>query len=237
VVEELATERSDDEIQQLPKQLIGNNNSSNLPLSLNLNEAKSITSTITITWENRLLCCLANAAYCNRIFFNNLSNLFTKFGYPVPKLALENSRSAANLVFANLLEIYVEHKADPLVSTIEPSMYIVSHFRWNCVEKCDKLSPYAHECLDNVVAVYSEIFSISPSLLRPILEQIIQTIAEELARLMASVDEFNVCGKKQASLDIRLIKDALRLYSNERAKASFNEALDAIPKLSDVDNT
>lgn len=239
VIEALATERSDDdEIQQLPtKQLIGNKTANLHPHhSINLNEAKSISSTVTITYEHRLLCCLANAAYCNRTFFNNLSSLFSKHGYQVPKLALENSRMNANLVFANLLEIYVEHKADPLVSTIEPSMYIVSHFKWNCLEKFNKLSPYAHECLDNVVAVYSEVFSISPSLLRPILEQIIQTIAEEVARLMSSVDEFNSNGRKQATLDIKLIRDALKLYSNERAKASFGEALDAIPKLTVDEN-
>lgn len=238
VVEELATERSDDEVQHMPKQLIGfPTNSSLLPHSINLNEVKStISSTITITWEHRLLCCLANSAYCNRMFFNNLGNLFQKFGYPVPKLALENSRSAVNNVFGNLLEIYVEHKSDPLVSTIEPSMYIVSHFKWDCVEKFDNLSPYAHECLDNVVSVYSEIFAISPFLLRPILEQIIQTIAEELARLMACVEKFNTNGKKQATLDIRMLRDALRVYSNERAKSSFNEALDAIPKLTVDEN-
>jgi exocyst complex component 2 len=233
VIEELATERSDD-IQQLPKQLIGFPTNSNLlPHSIDLNDPKSAihSSAITITWEHRLLCCLANAAYCNKIFINNLGNLFIKYGYPVPKLALENSKSNVNVVFSNLLEIYVEHKADPLVSTIEPSMYIVSHFKWDCVEKFDNLSPYAHECLDNVVAVYSEIFAVSPMLLRPILEQIIQTVAEELSRLMVSVDQFNENGRKQATLDIRLIRDVLRLYSNERAKFSYNEALEAIPKL------
>lgn len=238
VVEELATERSDDEVQHMPKQLIGFPTNCNLlPHSISLNEAKStISSTITITWEHRLLCCLANSAYCNKMFFNNLGNLFSKFGYPVPKLALENSRSNVNQVFGNLLEIYVEHKSDPLVSTIEPSMYIVSHFKWNCVEKFNNLSPYAHECLDNVVSVYSEIFAVSPFLLRPILEQIIQTIAEELARLMATVEDFNTNGKKQATLDIRMLRDALRLYSNERAKSSFNEALDSIPRLSGDEN-
>lgn len=238
VIEQLATERSDDEVQHMPKQLIGFPTNSNLlPHSINLNEAKStISSIITITWEHRLLCCLANSAYCNKMFINNLGNLFTKFGYPVPRIALENSRSNVNLVFGNLLEIYVEHKSDPLVSTIEPSMYIVSHFKWNCVEKFDNLSPYAHECLDNVISVYSEIFAISPFLLRPILEQIIQTIAEEVARLMACVEGFNVNGKKQATLDIRLLRDALRVYTNERAKSSFNEALDSIPKLSTDEN-
>jgi exocyst complex component 2 len=238
VIEELATERSDDEVQHLPRQLIGfPNNSAILPHSINLEEAKStISSTITITWEHRLLCCLANSAYCNKIFINSLGNLFTKFGYPVPKLALESSRSIINNVFSNLLEIYVEHKSDPLVSTIEPSMYIVSHFQWDLIEKFDKLSPYAHECLDNVISVYSEIFAVSPLLLRPILEQIIQTIGEELARLMASVEEFNEIGKLQANLDIRVIRDALRLYSNERAKVSFNEAIESIPKLTNEEN-
>ncbi|CRL05667.1 CLUMA_CG018700, isoform A [Clunio marinus] len=238
VVEELATERSDDEVQHMPKQLIGfPTNSSLLPHSINLTEAKStISSTITITWEHRLLCCLANSAYCNKTFINSLGNLFVKFGYPIPKLALENSRTIVNNVFSNLLEIYVEHKSDPLVSTIEPSMYIVSHFKWNRVEKFDNLSPYTHECLDNVVSVYSEIFAVSPFLLRPILEQIIQTIAEELARLMSCVEEFNVIGKKQATLDIRMIRDVLRVYSNERAKASFNEALESIPKLANDEN-
>lgn len=238
VIEELATERSDDEVQHMPKQLIGfPTNSSLLRHSINLNDAKStISSTITITWEHRLLCCLANSAYSNKIFINNLGNLFTKHGYPVPKLALENSRSNVNSMFANLLEIYVEHKSDPLVSTIEPSMYIVSHFKWNCVEKFDSLSPYAHECLDNVVSVYSEIFAVSPFLLRPILEQIIQTIAEELARLMSCVEEFNTNGKKQATLDIRMLRDVLKVYVNERAKASFNEALDAIPKLTTTES-
>ena len=167
-----------------------------------------------------------------------LIDLFNfRYTFPVPKTALENSRSNVNSVFSNLLEIYVEHKADPLVSTIEPSMYIVSHFKWNAVEKCESLSPYAHECLDNIVAVYSEIFSVSPFLLRPILEQIIQTVAEELARLMADCSRnFNDNGRMQASLDIKLIRDAVRVYSNERAKASFNEALEAIPALSMQEN-
>lgn len=234
VIEQLATERSDDEVQHMPRQVIGFSASSNLlPHSITLNEAKS---TITITWEHRLLCCLANSAYCNKMFINNLGNLFLKFGYPVPKLALENSRSSVNSVFGNLLDIYVEHKSDPLVSTIEPSMYIVSHFKWNCVEKFDNLSPYAHECLDNVVSVYSEVFAISPFLLRPILEQIIQTIAEEVARLMVCVDEFNTNGKKQATLDIRMLRDALKVYSNERAKSSFNAAVDSITKLTADEN-
>lgn len=132
-------------------------------------------------------------------------------------MAIENSRSNINLVFGNLLDIFVEHKSDPLVGTIEPSMYI-GHFQWDTLCKSDKLSPYAHECCDNIIGVYSEIFAISPFLLRPILEQIVQTVAEELSRLMACVTKFNANGALQANIDIKLIRDAVRVYSNERAK-------------------
>lgn len=233
VIEELATTRSDDEVHQLPRHTISGFSASNS----NLNDSKSTTnSTITITWEHRLLCCLANAAYCNKMFINNLGNLFTKYGYPIPKLALENGRSNMHMVFANLLEIYVELKNDTIVSTIEPSMYVSENFKWSSVEKLDSLSFWATECLDNIVGVYLEIFAVSPSLLRSILEQIIQTIAEELSRLMNSVRDFNNYGKMQAILDIRMIRDSLKLYNNERAKSSFNEAMDAIPKLSSEEN-
>lgn len=82
------------------------------------------------------------------------------------------------------------------------------------------------------MGVYSEIFTISPLLLRPVLEPIVQMVAEELARLMSCVQNFNADGALQANVDIRLIRDALRLYSNVTAKTFFSEALEAIPKLS-----
>ncbi len=82
------------------------------------------------------------------------------------------------------------------------------------------------------VGVYSEIFTISPSLLRLVLEPIVQTVAEELSRLMSCVQKFNAYGAIQANVDIRLLRDALKLYSNSTAKSFFAEALDAIPKLS-----
>uniref|UniRef100_A0A182M5G2 Exocyst complex component 2 n=1 Tax=Anopheles culicifacies TaxID=139723 RepID=A0A182M5G2_9DIPT len=230
VIETLALQRSDEDPQQAPmlSQLIG------FPAAL-LQQQMSTGDkrewvNPAITWEQRLLCCLSNCIYCNRIFFPKLGNLFTRHNFPVPTLAIENSRSTINGLFASLLEMYVEHKSDPLVGTIEPSMYL-GRFQWDQVGPSEKLSPYAHECLDNLVSVYSEIFAISPSLLRPILEPIVQTVAEELARLMTCVQKFNVNGALQATVDINVIRDAVRVYSNEMAKSFFVEALDAIPSV------
>lgn len=140
-----------------------------------------------------------------------------RYGYPLPTLAIETARYTVNQLFTNLLEEYVEHKGDPLVGTIEPSMYL-GRFQWDHEMEIGQLRPYAHECCDNLVGVYSEIYSISPALLRPILESIVQTISEELARLMSCVQRFSFTGAVQAHVDIRLLRDALEGYVNETAK-------------------
>ncbi|XP_014092975.2 exocyst complex component 2 [Bactrocera oleae] len=180
-----------------------------------------------ITWEQRMLCCLANCAYCNKSFFPHVGDIFVKYGYPLPTLAIETSRYSVNQLFTNLLDAYVEHKVDPLVGTIEPSMYL-GRFQWDNGMEIGKLRPYAHECCDNLVGVYSEIYTISPALLRPILEPIVLTVSEELARLMSCVQEFSYTGAIQANVDIRLIRDALKFYTNETGKNYFLEALEAI---------
>lgn len=153
-----------------------------------------------------------------------------RYGYPEFTLAIKASQTTINGIFINLLDTYVEHKGDPLVGTIEPSMYI-GNFQWNNVKRNGKLRPYAYECCDNLVGVYAEIYAVSPFLLRPILTPITQTVAEELARLMSCVTDFSVDGAIQAHTDIRVIKEALQLYSNETAKSFFREALEVIPQL------
>lgn len=172
-----------------------------------------------VNWEQRMLCCLANYAYCNKSFFPHIGGLFVRYGYPLPTLAIETARYNVNQLFTNLLEEYVEHKGDPLVGTIEPSMYL-GRFQWDHEMEIGlgQLRPYAHECCDNLVGVFSEINSVSPSLLRPILESIVQTISEELARLMSCVQRFSYTGAIQAHVDIRLLRDALENYANETAK-------------------
>lgn len=186
-------------------------------------------NTSITSWDQRLLCCLANCLYCNKILFNRLASTFSKYGFP---MVIEGGRMAINELLNSIIETYVEHKSDPLVGTIEPSMYI-GRFQWDLVTSADDLRPYAHECCDNLVGVYSEIYAISPLLLRPILEPIIQMVAEELSRLMSCVQRFSANGALQANVDIRFIRDSFKLYSNVTAKSFFGEALDAIPQLSD----
>lgn len=58
-------------------------------------------------------------------------------------------------------------------------------------------------------------------------------VAEELSRLMICGRRFSANGALQANIDIRFIRDSLKLYSNSMAKSSFDEALEAIPQLSE----
>ncbi|XP_055702547.1 exocyst complex component 2 [Phlebotomus papatasi] len=229
VIEDLALNRDDEESRRGPiiSQVIG------FPTSAAINGAVDDKFSV-ISWEQKILCCMANCTYCSKIFFGHIGDLFAKYEYPVPKLAIESSRTTANSLLSTLLDMYVEHKSDPLVGTIEPSMYI-SRFQWDTVSRVDRLRPYAYECIDNLAGVYSEILSIAPSLLRPILEPIVQTVAEELARLMTCVQKFSPSGTLQAYVDISLIRDALKLYSNATAKSHFTEALEVLPTLTDRD--
>ncbi|KAI8042191.1 exocyst complex component 2 [Drosophila gunungcola] len=228
VIEELAFHSHDEETPtHNVSQLLGFPNAQQ-PDSV----AGSAAAGAAVTWEQRMLCCLANYAYCNKSFFPHLGEIFVRYGYPLPTLAIETARYTVNQLFTNLLEEYVEHKGDPLVGTIEPSMYL-GRFQWDHEMEIGQLRPYAHECCDNLVGVYSEIYSISPALLRPILESIVQTISEELARLMSCVQRFSFTGAIQAHVDIRLLRDSLEGYVNETAKNYFMEALEAInPPLS-----
>ncbi|XP_026463918.1 exocyst complex component 2-like [Ctenocephalides felis] len=49
---------------------------------------------------------------------------------------------------------------------------------------------------------------------------------------MSCVSEFNEPGTIQATLDLTALRDALQTFSTPQSESFFNEAMDAIPKLS-----
>lgn len=57
------------------------------------------------------------------------------------------------------MEAYLEQKSDPLVGTIEPSMYI-GKFDWNTKIKPTDVRPYVKECINNLIAVHAEVLTI-----------------------------------------------------------------------------
>lgn len=105
-----------------------------------------------VNWDQKLLCCLANCLYSNKKFFAHLNTVFNKNGYPISRLVFEDGRMSVNKLVSSIVETFVEHKSDPLVGTIEPSMYL-GKFQWDLVNSAEGLRPYAHEICDNLVSL------------------------------------------------------------------------------------
>lgn len=51
----------------------------------------SLNSSTAITWEQRMLCCLANCSYCNKSFFHRVGKLFEKYVHINIQLIVHNS--------------------------------------------------------------------------------------------------------------------------------------------------
>lgn len=184
-------------------------------------------------WEHRLLTTLSNCQYTSRVVLPRLSELFTHNGFPSLTLPIATAQSALSALDRHVLEVYLEQKSDPLVGTVEPSMYL-GRFDWDTTLKPVDIRPYAKEVIANVTAVHAEVQRVSPGLVHRVLSQIVETVAEELARLMSCVARFSLQGNQQARADIRAVQEALRFYTTPAAQGFFEEALEAIPPLTNA---
>lgn len=172
-------------------------------------------------WEQRLLTTLSNCQYTRTIVFKNIIELFNKNSFPIPQTPIDNVSSKLEMLEKSILDAYLEQKSDPLVGTIEPSMYL-GRFDWDTKITPSDIRPYAKECIHNLIHVHAEVNSISPNLLGSILPQIVQTIAEELYRLMSCVQKFSVAGIQQARADISALKETFSFYSTQKARRVLN---------------
>lgn len=86
----------------------------------------------------------------------HLSELFTRYGFPSPILPIQTATNALSTLDRRILEIYLEQKSDPLVGTIEPSMYL-GRFDWDTTQKPTDIRPYAKEIIANMIGVHAEV--------------------------------------------------------------------------------
>lgn len=107
-------------------------------------------------WEYRLLTTLSNCQYTNNTVLNHISDSFIKSGYLLSKMPIENVKSKLVTLEKAILDAYLEQKSDPLVGTIEPSMYL-GRFDWDTDITPSDIRPYAKECINNLIHVHSEV--------------------------------------------------------------------------------
>lgn len=182
------------------------------------------------TWEHRLLITLSNCIFTKNTILNDIATKFRETGFSSVDTPIGVNRNKLEMLEKSILDRYLEQKSDPLVGTIEPSMYL-GRFDWDINVPPTDIRPYAKECINNLINVHSEINNISTNLLDTILVKIVETVAEELYRLMSCVQKFSKEGAQQAKVDIEALQEMFKDYMSDNAHGHFKEALTHIPVL------
>lgn len=90
---------------------------------------------------------------------------------------------------------------------------------------------YLKEALVNIITVHAEVFTVSKDLVPRVLSRIVESVADEMCRLMQCVSSFSRNGALQARLELCALRDAVATYLNPNSNASFKLALDSLPQL------
>ncbi|KAF4523334.1 hypothetical protein B566_EDAN013529 [Ephemera danica] len=179
--------------------------------------------------ENKLLVILSNCLHTRDVTLPSvmkiLSTLTGTQETPPLALAREAAVASLNTLDKSLCESYLESRTDPLVGTIEPSMYL-GRFDWGTwpgprSEQERDVRPYIKEILANLIAVNAEVQKVCPGQCRRVLAHVVEMVAEEVARLMSCIASYSEEGALQAHIDLALLRKALDHYSTPTAKYVF----------------
>ncbi|KAF3690441.1 Exocyst complex component 2 Exocyst complex component Sec5 [Channa argus] len=182
------------------------------------------------TSEQRLLIILSNCQYLERHTFLNLANHFEKHGFTGTEKITRVSVDTVRDLDRKLFEAYIERRADPIAGSLEPGIY-AGYFDWRDCQTPTGVRNYLKEALVNIITVHAEVFTISKDLVPQVLSKIVESVADEMCRLMQCVSSFSKNGALQARLELCALRDAIATYLNSESNASFKLALDALPQL------
>uniref|UniRef100_A0A669D8V1 Exocyst complex component 2 n=1 Tax=Oreochromis niloticus TaxID=8128 RepID=A0A669D8V1_ORENI len=164
--------------------------------------------------EQRLLIILSNCQYLERHTFLNLAHHFEKHGFTGTEKITRVSVDAVRGLDWKLFEAYIERRADPIAGSLEPGIY-AGYFDWRDCQTPTGVRNYLKEALVNIIAVHAEVFTVSKDLVPRVLSRIVESVADEMCRLMQCVSSFSKNGALQ-----------LLIFS-----ASFKLALESLPQL------
>ncbi|CAK6964478.1 exocyst complex component 2 [Scomber scombrus] len=219
-------------LEQLSTKKDGDMNSSH-NISVDLSSPDRFTSIqegFSPTSEQRLLIILSNCQYLERRTFLNLAHYFEKHGLTGTEKITRVSVDAVRELDRNLFEAYIERRADPIAGSLEPGIY-AGYFDWRDCQTPSGVRNYLKEALVNIITVHAEVFTVSKDLVPRVLSKIVESVADEMCRLMQCVSSFSKNGALQARLELCALRDAIATYLNAESNASFKLALDALPQL------
>uniref|UniRef100_I3JGS7 Exocyst complex component 2 n=1 Tax=Oreochromis niloticus TaxID=8128 RepID=I3JGS7_ORENI len=171
-----------------------------------------------------------NCQYLERHTFLNLAHHFEKHGFTGTEKITRVSVDAVRGLDWKLFEAYIERRADPIAGSLEPGIY-AGYFDWRDCQTPTGVRNYLKEALVNIIAVHAEVFTVSKDLVPRVLSRIVESVADEMCRLMQCVSSFSKNGALQARLELCALRDAIATYLNADSNASFKLALESLPQL------
>ncbi|XP_054982670.1 exocyst complex component 2 [Sorex araneus] len=191
----------------------------------------SIHEDFSLTSEQRLLIVLSNCRCLERHTFLNIADQFELHSFQGAERITQVSMAFLKELDQKLFENYIELKADPIVGSLEPGIY-AGYFDWKDCPPPTGVRNYLKEALVNIIAVHAEVFTISKELVPRVLSRVVETVSEELSRLMQCVSSFSKNGALQARLEICALRDTVAVHLTPDSRSSFKQALEALPPLS-----
>uniref|UniRef100_A0A8C6L671 Exocyst complex component 2 n=1 Tax=Nothobranchius furzeri TaxID=105023 RepID=A0A8C6L671_NOTFU len=184
--------------------------------------------------EQRLLIILSNCQYLERRTFLNLADRFEKHGFTGTEKITQVSVDAVRELDRKLFEAYIERRADPIAGSLEPGIY-AGYFDWRDCQTPAGVRDYLKEALVNIIAVHAEVFTVSKDLVPRVLSKIVESVAEEMCRLMQCVSSLSKNGALQVHTDILALNCILSGSSVDKCEidfsSSFKLALESLPQL------
>uniref|UniRef100_A0A8C6L974 Exocyst complex component 2 n=1 Tax=Nothobranchius furzeri TaxID=105023 RepID=A0A8C6L974_NOTFU len=197
------------------------------PGEINVSSSSSVEG---CSFEQRLLIILSNCQYLERRTFLNLADRFEKHGFTGTEKITQVSVDAVRELDRKLFEAYIERRADPIAGSLEPGIY-AGYFDWRDCQTPAGVRDYLKEALVNIIAVHAEVFTVSKDLVPRVLSKIVESVAEEMCRLMQCVSSLSKNGALQARLELCALRDAVATYLNPDSDSSFKLALESLPQL------
>ncbi|XP_058493724.1 exocyst complex component 2 isoform X1 [Solea solea] len=219
-------------LEQLSTKTDGDNDAAhNIAVDLSSpDQFSSIQEVFSPTFEQRLLIILSNCQHLERRTFLNLVEHFEKHGFTGTEKITRESVDAVRELDRKLFDAYIERRADPIAGSLEPGIY-AGYFDWRDCQTPTGVRNYLKEALVNIITVHAEVFAVSKDLVSQVLSTIVESVSEEMCRLMQCVSFFSKNGALQARLELCALRDAIATYLSAESNSSFKQALDALPQL------
>jgi len=145
----------------------------------------------------------------NKLESNKFPNL-ARIQKSVEELWVENRKK--------LFNCYCEKRIEPMIITLETGMY-AGKFNWENAPKPSNVRSYIKLILMKIISLHSEVFFISPNLVKDVMNEVISCVAEEILRLTQCVTNWSPNGVQQILLDVSTFRESTEAFSTNKSKS------------------